>query len=130
MITTEEIGITTIEAGGSKVYIAEVQSLGEVLRKNHAWENVYSALAKEATVENVKENIDLRAKMVENALDFFHIAAADTIRKLDIAGYDIDEISEDTGLRGGYINDTINALFLTEQEMKKGERTWTQRVKI
>jgi len=100
----------TIGGGGNFVRIQNAPSLRDVIEKNQVWEKVFNGITMMPEAQGI---------MVDNAMEHFQAVVADTIRKLDIAGYDSDRIAEVTQLSGECINNTINVLFRMEQAMAK-----------
>jgi len=105
----------TVKGGGEIVHLYPKanQSLLSVIRENEAWGKVFDAMELMPEVQEL---------MVECAANRFHYVAADTIRKMDLAGLDLDAMAEKTSMDKGYINRRLNDLFHAQKppEPKEG----------
>jgi len=97
-------GWVTVRGGGETIHLypnADKTLLG-VIRENAAWGKVFDAVAPMPGAQEL---------MVDCAMAQFDTVAADTIRKLDLAGFDLEAMAEKTGMTQDCINRRLNDLF-------------------
>jgi hypothetical protein len=111
---TNREGWVTVRGGGETVqlYPNADKSLLSVIRENASWGKVFDAVAPMPGAQEL---------MIDCAVAHFDTVAADTIRKLDIAGLDLDAMVDKTGMSPDCINRRLNDLFHAQHKLHTQE---------
>lgn len=107
---TKSNGWVTIRGAGETVHLYPnaSQTLLQVIINNAPWGKVFDAVAPMPGAQDL---------MIDCAVAYYDTVATDIIRKLDLAGFDLEAMSEKTGMSQDCINRRINDLFRAQQEI-------------